>query len=147
MCYRCATNPSIHHHHRHIVAMSSPLSHHGVAFTSVTVSLLPLQCCLRCRIIVVLLLPLCCCSAFAVALLRLRHPRCSVAFVVTLSPFHRHIVAVLLSPSWCRLRVCHGFVIAIAVSPSRWSLFHHCHHGVAFVVASLRCHYRSCVVV
>src|SRR6266850_1970512 len=91
MCYRCATNPSIHHHCRHVAAMSLPLSHHGVAFMSVMVSSLPSWCHLRHRIVMVLLSPSCCCGAFAVALLWFRRRHCSVAFIVTLSPFcHRH---------------------------------------------------------
>src|SRR6266850_1844177 len=40
MCYRCATNPSIHHHCRHIAAMSSPLSSHCRSFV-ITVVVLP----------------------------------------------------------------------------------------------------------
>src|SRR6266850_29710 len=104
MCYHCATNPSIHHHCHHVMAMLLLLSHHGVAFMSV----------------VVLSLLSCCCGAFAVAL----------------SWFHcpHHIVAVLLLPLWCCLHVCHGFVIAIMVSPLCWSRFHHCHHSVAFTL-------------
>src|SRR6267142_1252472 len=63
MCYHCATNPSIHHCCRHIAAVLSPLSHHGVtfvvtllrfcrrrcgvAFASVTVLSSLLWCCLR----------------------------------------------------------------------------------------------------
>src|SRR6266850_796605 len=77
-----------------------------------------------------------------------------VTFVVTLSWFRcRHhgvafaFVMVSLLPLWCCLRVGCSFVIAIVVSTSRWSQFCHCHHGVAFIVASSRCHYRSCVVV
>src|SRR6266850_4904200 len=119
MCYHCATNPSIHHHHCHVAAVSLLLSHHGVAFavtlsqfcrcrhgvtfTSVAVLLLPSQCCLHCRIIVVLPSLSCHHSAFA----------------VTLSQFR------------C---CCHGFVIAITVSlsPSRFCC---CCHGVAFIVA------------
>src|SRR6267142_2747220 len=77
-----------------------------------------------------------------------------VTFVVTLSWFRcRHhgvafaFVMVSLLPLWCCLRVGCSFVIAIVVSTSRWLQFCHCHHGVAFIVASLRCHYHSCIVV
>src|SRR6266850_1549105 len=154
MCYRCATNPSIHHHHRHIVAMSSPLSHHGVAFTSVTVSLLPLQCRLRCCIIVVSLSQLCRCGAFAVASSRFRHRCCGVAFVVALLPFHhRHrgvafmSVTVSSSPSRCCLHVGCGFIVTVTVLPLCWLWFCRCRCRVAFmsvVVLSLplRCHLR-----
>src|SRR6266850_175031 len=157
MCYRCATNPSIHHHHRHIVAMSSPLSHHGVAFTLVTVSSLPSWCRLRCCIIAVSLSQLCRCGAFAVASSRFRHRCCGVAFVVALLPFHhRHrgvaFMSVVVSslPLRCHLRhrilavlllqlcCCGAFAVA-----SSW--FRHCRHGVAFIVASSRFHHRCSV--
>src|SRR6266850_926104 len=123
MCYHCATNPSIHHHCHHIAAVSLPLSHHGVTFTSVMVSSLPSWCRLRRRIVTVLLLPLCHCSAFAVTLSWFCCPCRSVAFVVTLSWFHH-----------CHRGVAFAFVMAIAVSPS---LSHHC--GVIVAVASLWC--------
>src|SRR6266850_6656108 len=139
MCYHCATNPSIHHHCHHIAAVSLPLSHHGVTFTSVMVSSLPSWCRLRRRIVTVLLLPLCHCSAFTVTLSWFCRPHRSVAFVVTLSWFHHchrgvafAFVMVLLLPLRCCLRVGHSFVVAIAVLPSRQSRFCHCHHGVAF---------------
>src|SRR6266850_1012863 len=134
MCYRCATNPSIHHHRCHIVAVSSLLSHHGVTFAvalswfhhchggvtfaSVAVLLLPSQCHLYCRIIMVSSSQLHCCGA-------------------------GFVVAVTVSPS---LSHCHGFVVAVAMSPSCWLWFHHCHHGVAFVVASSWCHRCSHIV-
>src|SRR6266850_1064428 len=111
MCYRFATNPSIHHHRHHIAAVSSPLSHYGVAFTSVAVSSLPSQCRLRHRIVTVLLSLSCHCGAFAVALLWFHRPHRSVAFVVALLWFRRRhhgvtfmFVAVLSLPSRCRLR-------------------------------------------
>src|SRR6266850_3045007 len=152
MCYRFATNPSIHHHRHHIAAVSSPLSHYGVAFTSVAVSSLPSQCRLRHRIVTVLLSLSCHCGAFAVALLWFHRPHRSVAFVVALLWFRRRhhgvtfmFVTVLSLLSRCRLHVGRGFVFAIMVSPSRWSQFCHCHRGVAFVVASSRCHRHSCI--
>src|SRR6267142_2583101 len=68
-----------------------------------------------------------------------------VAFIVALSQFCHHCrgvtfvsVMVSLLPSWCHLCIGHGFLIAVAVSPSHWSQFHRCHHGVAFIVASIR---------
>jgi len=120
MCYRCATNPSIHHHCRHIAAMSSPLSHHGVAFTLVVVSSLPSWCRLCRRIVAVLSLPSCHCGAFAVALLWFCRPRHSVTFVVALSQFRHHrrgvafafvMVSSLLLQ--CCLHIGRGFVIAV----------------------------------
>src|SRR6267142_1528577 len=79
MCYRCATNPSIHHHRRHIAAMSSPLSHHGVAFTLVVVSSSPSQCHLCRRIVAVSSSPSWCC-------LRVCH---GFVIAVTVLPSHR----------------------------------------------------------
>src|SRR6266850_5682325 len=67
MCYHCATNPSIHHHCCHIAAVSSPLSHHGVAFMSVAVLSLPSWCHLHRHIVAVLSSPSCRCSAFCYA--------------------------------------------------------------------------------
>src|SRR6266850_217112 len=78
MCYSCATNPSIHHHCRCIVAMSLLLSHHGVAFA---VALLWFHC--RCHGV-----------AFIVALSRFCHHCRGVTFVS---------VIVSSLPSWCRL--------------------------------------------
>src|SRR6266850_8189464 len=105
MCYRCATNPSIHHHCHHVAAVSSPLSHHGVAFAvasswfhhcrhgvtfvSVVVSSLPSRCRLHCRIVVVSLSQSRHYSAFTVVLLLFCCCRRSVAFVVALLRFHR----------------------------------------------------------
>src|SRR6266850_2186478 len=146
MCYRCATNPSIHHHCGHVTAMLSPLSHHGVTFMLVIVSSLPLRCHLCCRIVAVLSLPLCCCGAFAVALSQFHRPHRSVTFVVAivvspscLSRFHRcHCgvtfasVAVSSLPLQCCLHVGCGFIVAIVVSPSCWSWFRRCHCGVTF---------------
>src|SRR6267142_2191663 len=154
MCYRCATNPSIHHHHRHIAAVSLPLSHHGVAFTLVAVSSLPSRCHLCCRIVVVLSLPSCRCGAFAVALLWFCCPRRSVAFIVALLQF-RHcchgvafvFVTVSLLPSRCRLHIGCSFVVAVAVSPSCRSQFYRCHRSVTFIITSSRCYHYSCVVV
>src|SRR6267142_6281701 len=140
MCYRCATNPSIHHHHHCVAAMSSPLSHHGVAFAvtssrfhhrhhgvtfvSVVVSLLPSRCCLRPHIVVVLSSQSHRCGAFAVASSPFCHRCRGVAFVIALSRFHhRHrgvaftSVTVSSSPSRCCLHVGHGFVVTIAVLP------------------------------
>src|SRR6267142_3392241 len=113
MCYSCATNPSIHHHCRCIVAMSLLLSHHGVAFA---VALLWFHC--RCHGV-----------AFIVALSRFCHHCRGVTFVS---------VMVSLLPSWCHLCIGHGFLIAVVVLPSHWSQFHRCHHGVAFIVTSIR---------
>src|SRR6267142_2966410 len=128
MCYHCATNPSIHHHHRHVAAMLSPLSHHGVAFTLVAVSSLPSQCRLHHHIVAVLSSPSCRCSAFAVTLSWFHHPHRSVAFVVALSQFHCHhhgvafvFVTVSSLLSQCHLCVGRGFVVAVVVSPSHWS--------------------------
>ena len=43
-----------------------------------------------------------------------------VAFIVTLSRFHRrHGVAFIVALSWCH---CHGFIVAIAVSPSAFEI-------------------------
>src|SRR6267142_1053232 len=145
MCYRCATNPSIHHHRRHVAAVSSSLSHHGVAFMSVTVLSLPSWCRLRRCIVTVLLSPLCHCGAFPVALSRFHRPRHSVTFVVALLWFRcRHhgvtfaFVMVSLLPLRCCLHVGHSFVFAIAVLPSSSH-----RHGVIVTVTSLwclRCH-------
>src|SRR6266850_1495443 len=129
MCYCCATNPSIHHHHRHVMAVSSPLSHHGVTFTSVAVSSLSSRCRLHHHIVTVSSSQLRHCGAFAVALLWFRHRHCGVAFIVAL------------------LRCCcHSFIIAIVVLPSRQSQFRHCHRGVAFIIASLQCRRHSRIV-
>src|SRR6267142_1652472 len=154
MCYHCATNPSIHHHHHHVAAVSSLLSHHGVAFTLVAVLSLPSQCRLRRCIIPVSSSQSHRCGAFAVALSQFCHRCYSVAFVIALSPFRRRrhgvaftSVTVSSSPSQCHLHVGHGFVIAIAVSPSCWLRFHRCHCGVTFVVALLQCCRCSRVVV
>src|SRR6266850_1741741 len=126
MCYHCATNPSIHHYRRCVAAMSSPLSHHGVAFAvassqfccccrSVTfvlvaVSSLPSRCRLRHRIVMV--------SSSHWSWFHCHYH--GVAFIVTLSRFHRrHGVAFIVALSWCH---CHGFIVAIAVSPSAFEI-------------------------
>src|SRR6267142_2327696 len=134
MCYHCATNPSIHHHYRHVAAVSLPLSHHGVAFMSVVVSSLPSWCRLCHCIVTVLLLPLCHCSAFTVTLSWFCRPHRSVAFVVTLSWFHHchrgvafAFVAVSSLPLQCRLHCC-----IVAVSSLQ---LHHC--GAFAVTSSL----------
>src|SRR6266850_1924813 len=57
MCYHCATNPSIHHHRYCVMAVLSPLSHHGVAFT-VTSSQFH-HCCHSVTFMLVTVLPLC----------------------------------------------------------------------------------------
>src|SRR6266850_2728 len=98
MCYHCATNPSIHHCCRHIAAVLSPLSHHGVTFTVTS-----LRFC-RCHYGV----------TFVITLLWFCRRRCGVAFAS---------VTVLSSLLWCCLRVGRGFVVAIAVLPSS----SHCH--------------------
>src|SRR6267142_946634 len=142
MCYRCATNPSIHHHCCCIVAMSSLLSHHGVTFT-VMVSPSSLHCCGF--VVAIAMLPSCrsqfyCCH-------------CSVAFIITSSRCHHrsHIVTISLSPSQCHLRHriiavslsqsgCYG---AFAVTSSQF----YCHHrSVAFIVALSQCSspFRCC---
>src|SRR6266850_282747 len=105
MCYRCATNPSIHHRRRHVAAVLSLLSHHGVTFA---VALLWFHCCHHD-------------VAFVITLSRFRHCHHGVAFVS---------VTVLSSLSWCHLRVGHGFVVAVTVSPSS----SHCHSFVIIVV-------------
>src|SRR6266850_7056875 len=106
------------------IAVSPLLSHHhGVIVTVVL---------LWCRF--------CCCCY-------------SVTFIVILSWFCCHCcgvtfvsVTVSLLPLQCRLHVGCGFVITVAMSPSCWLWFHHCHHGVAFVVASSWCHRCSHIV-
>src|SRR6266850_1969799 len=124
MCYHCATNPSIHHHCHHVMAMLLLLSHHGVAFMSVAVLSLPsvspslLHCC---GVIVTVVSLWClCCHIVTVSLLP---SQCHL---------HHHIVAILSLPSWCRLHICHSFVVTIVVSPSCWSPFHCCCRGVTF---------------
>src|SRR6267142_2304881 len=102
MWYRCATNPSIHHHRRHVATMSLPLSHHGVAFMSVVVLLLPSRCHLRHHIVVVSLSQSYHCGAFTVASSQFCRHCHSVTFVVALSRFCRHRgVAFIVTLSWC----------------------------------------------
>src|SRR6267142_2717741 len=92
----------------------------GVAFTLVTVSSLPLRCCLHCHIVTVSSSQLHCCGAFAVASLWFHRHHCSVAFIIALSqcslPFHhcRHGVAFIIASSRCRHR---GFVVVVLLSP------------------------------
>src|SRR6267142_3082103 len=56
--------------------------------------------------------------------------------------FRHRIVAVLSSLLWCRLCICHGFIVAVVVSPSCRLQFCRCHRSVAFVVALSR--FRHC---
>src|SRR6266850_2055995 len=165
MCYHCATNPSIHHYRRCVAAMSSPLSHHGVAFAvassqfccccrSVTfvlvaVSSLPSRCRLRHRIVMVSSSQLCHCGAFAVALSPFHCRHCGVAFVIALSRFHHHhhgvtfaSVMVSSSPSWCRLRIGHGFIVTIMVLLS----LSHCHGFIVVMVLPSSSHCRGVIV-
>src|SRR6267142_1941335 len=93
MCYSCATNPSIHHHCRCIVAMSLLLSHHGVAFA---VALSWFHC--HCHGV-----------AFIVALSQFCHHCRGVTFVSVM------VSSLLLR---CRLHIGHSFIVAIMVSPS-----------------------------
>src|SRR6266850_2260669 len=131
MCYRCATNPSIHHRCCHVAAVSLLLSHHGVAFT-VTLSWF---CHCHCDV------------AFVVTSSWCHH--CShVVVVPLLSHRHRFIITVVVSPLSSH---CRGFVVAVVVSPSRLSQFHRCHHGVAFVSVVVssslsQCHLRCRIV-
>src|SRR6266850_389301 len=93
MCYRCATNPSIHHHRCHIVAVSSLLSHHGVTFA---VALSQFHCC-HCSVafmlVVVSLSPLPC---------RL-HVGCGFIIAIMVLPLllHHHGVIVAVILLWC----------------------------------------------
>src|SRR6266850_1722592 len=126
MCYHCATNPSIHHCCRHIAAVLSPLSHHGVTFTVTS-----LRFC-RCH----------CDVAFIVALLRC-HCRSRVIAVPSLSHCRGFVIAIMVSPSSSH---CCGFVVAVVVSPSHLSRFCHRCCGVAFVsVAVLSSPSRCCL--
>src|SRR6266850_1821726 len=86
----------------------------------------------------------CCCHVATVSSPLSHH---GVTFTVMSSWFHlRHcIVAVLLLPSWCHLHICHGFIVAVVVSPSCRSWFRCCRRGVAFVVALSRFHCRHSV--
>src|SRR6267142_1947507 len=90
------------------------------------------------------------CRGVVIAIVSLRCLHCRIVMVSS-SPsqcrLHCHIVAVSSLPLWCHLHVCHGFVIAVAVSPSCLSWFCHCHHGVAFIVALSQCHCHSRIVV
>src|SRR6266850_2578307 len=75
------------------------------------------------------------CRGVVVAVMSLRCLRCHIV-AVSSSPLqcrlHCRIVVVSSSPSWCHLHVCHSFIVAIAVSPSRRSQFRCRHCGVAF---------------
>src|SRR6267142_2219671 len=123
-CHYCShviAVPSLSHCCGFVVAvMVSPLSLHCRGFV-VTVVVSPSHLSWFCR--------RCCGVAF-------------VSVVVSSSPLRcclcRLIVAVLLSPLWCRLRICHGFVVAVVVSPSCRLWFHRRRCGVAFVVALSR---------
>src|SRR6266850_2314993 len=114
MCYCCATNPSIHHHHRHVMAVSSPLSHHGVTFTSVAVSSLSSRCRLHHHIVTVSSSQLRHCGAFAVALLWFCHCHHGVTFIITILRC-RHRSCIVVVPL---LSHRHGFVITVTVLPS-----------------------------
>src|SRR6266850_729884 len=108
MCYRYATNPSIHHRrHCHCYIMVSPLLSHCHGFV-VAITMSPLHWLqFRCR-----------CHG--------------VAFIIALSQFHhRRGVAFIVALLWC---CCHGFVVAIMVLPSS----SHC-CGVVVAVALLWC--------
>src|SRR6266850_105188 len=64
------------------------------------------------------------------------HHHCRrVAALTSWCHLRHRIVVVLSSPSWCRLRICHGFVIAVVVLPSCRSQFRCRRRGVAFVIA------------
>src|SRR6266850_247591 len=120
-----------------------------------TVSLLLSRCHLYCCIVAVLLLSQCCLHHHIVVVLSPQFCCChhGVAFVVTLSQFHCcHCgvaftsVTVSLLLLRCHLRIGRGFIIAITVSPSHWSQFHHCHRSIAFIVTLLWCHHHIVIV-
>src|SRR6266850_1713493 len=144
MCYHCATNPSIHHCCCRITAVSSPLSHHGVTFTVMSSQFR--RC--HCDVTFIITLLRCRCRSRVVAVPSLSHC-CGFVVAIMVSPSSSHcrgfVIAVMVSPShlsqFCR-RCCGVAFVLVAVlsSPSWCSLpFHHCHCGVAFVVASSRC--------
>src|SRR6267142_2276555 len=122
MCYHCATNPSIHHHHRCIAAVSSPLSHHGVAFAVASLRFRRRHCGVTFTSVMVSLSPSWC---------RLRVGRGFIVTVVvlpSLSHCHGFIVVVVL-PS---LSHCRGVVVTVSLSPLRC----HLHHRIVTVLSS-----------
>src|SRR6266850_2120208 len=150
MCYRCATNPSIQHHRRHIAAVLSLLSHHGVAFivallqfhhrcrgvafASVMVSSLPLWCRLRVS------------HSFIVAFVVLpssSHHHGFIVVVVLPSSSHCHgvIVTVSLLPLWCRLCCC---IIMVSLS---WFCCRCCGVIIAVLLSPLQCHFCCRIIV
>src|SRR6266850_450277 len=125
--------PSSSHCHSFIIVVVLPSLSHCCGVV-VTVSSLPLWCCLHRRIVAVLSSQSHCCGAFAVALLWFRRHRCSVT--LSSSQFccrcRSVVIAVLLSPSWCRF-CCHIVVASWChrcshVVASLWSLLLHCGH-------------------
>src|SRR6266850_284637 len=113
MCYHCATNPSIHHRCCRVAAISSPLSHHGVTFTVMSLQFRHCHCDVT----------------FIVALLRCRC-RSHVVVVPSLSHCCGFVVAVMVSPS---LSHCRSFVVTVVVSPLHLSWFCCRCCGVTFV--------------
>src|SRR6266850_161231 len=166
MCYCCATNPSIHHHCCRVLAMSLPLSHHGVAFTiallqfhhhchsvAFIIALSQFRCChhgVTFASVAVLLSPLWCHlhhCIIAVSLSQLHH--CCAFAVALLQCLCCRIIVVLSSPSQCHLR--HHIIVVfvtILLSPSQCHL--HCHivtvspssshcRGVTFIITLSWC--------
>jgi len=128
-----------------IITVSPLLSHHCSLIIAimvlplllVTVSLLPMWCCLCCHIVAVSSLQSCHCGAFIVTLSWCHHRWCIVAVPLLL---HRYgfIVAITVSLSQCHL--CHRIVVVLLLQ------FHHHHRSVTFVVTSLQCHHCSFIV-
>src|SRR6266850_1037722 len=58
-----------------------------------------------------------------------------VVTVASLWCLRCRIVVVLLLPLWCCLRICHGFVVAVVLSPSQCCL----HRRIVTVLSSSRC--------
>src|SRR6267142_820160 len=121
LCYQSTYPSSSSSRRRHVIATVTSWCrlHVGHSFVvAIVVSPLSSHCC-----------------GVVVAVMSLRCLRCHIV-AVSSSPLqcrlHCRIVVVSSSPSWCHLHVCHSFIVAIAVSPSRQSRFCHCHCGVAF---------------
>src|SRR6267142_429851 len=135
MCYRCATNPSIHHHCHCIATVSSLLSHCGVTFT---VTLSRFRRC-HCDVAFIVTLSQCRCRSRVVAVPLLSHCR-SVALS---SP--RGVIVAVMSLRGCGCGCGHGcimvVVIMVVVVVMLWlspSLLRHCGYC---------CHGHGCVVV